>query len=82
MSLDELKAEHKIIGTKQVRKALSKGNVMKVYIAADAEPYITTPIKEACNQENIEVEVVNNMKTLGYACGIDVGSAVAAILRE
>jgi len=82
MALEELKSGARVIGTRQVKKALNKGIVKKVYIASDAEPHIIEPIKQLCQQNQVEIEVVDKMETLGDICGIEVGSATAALLNE
>ncbi len=82
MPLEELKNNKKIIGTKQVKKALTRGVVKKVYIASDAEPHIIEPTKKLCQQQQVEIEMVDNMENLGKACGIDVGSATVALLDD
>ncbi|MBC7075267.1 MAG: ribosomal L7Ae/L30e/S12e/Gadd45 family protein [Syntrophomonadaceae bacterium] len=82
MALEELKSGARVIGTRQVKKALNKGIVKKVYIASDAEPHIIEPIKQLCQQNQVEIEVVDKMVTLGDICGIEVGSATAALLNE
>lgn len=80
MPLDDLKQIPRVIGAKQVKKAIARGIVNKVYIAGDAEPHVVEPIKQLCHQHQVDFEMVNSMKTLGEACGIDVGSATVALL--
>lgn len=80
MVLAEIKNSPKVIGTKQVKKAINKGIAKKVFIALDAEPHIIEPIKELCQQNQVEVFPVENMETLGNACGIEVGSATVALI--
>lgn len=82
MPLAELRTKAKVIGTKQVKKALNKGLVKKVFLADDAEPHIIVPLEKLCHQNEVETERVESMKILGNACGIEVGSAVVAILIE
>lgn len=82
MSFDELKNPAKVIGTKQVIKQLTNGEVKKVYIAGDAEQHIVEPIKELCRKKDIQIEIVENMQILGRAVGIEVGSAAVALLNE
>ena len=82
MPLTDLKKLPKVIGTKQVKKAIIKGQVQKVYVAGDAESYIVQPIKDLCRQHQIEAEIVEDMASLGEACGIEVGSAAVAILHD
>lgn len=82
MPLTEIKDSPKLIGTKQVKKALGKGLVKKVFLASDAEPHIIQPIEQLCQQTGVEVVMVDSMKALGHACGIEVGSAAIAILFD
>lgn len=78
--LEELKSAKKVVGIKQLRKALNAGSVKKVFIAEDADPLLTDPIAERCRKLDIPVISVPTMKQLGAACSICVGAAVAAIL--
>lgn len=80
MPLDDLKQSIRVIGAKQVKKAITRGIVSKVFIAGDAEPHVVEPILQLCRLHQVEVEMVNSKKTLGEACGIDVGSATVALL--
>lgn len=79
MLLEELKNNPKVIGIKQVKKAINKGIAKKVFIALDAEPHIIEPIKELCRQNQIEMQTIENMELMGKACGIEVGSATVAL---
>lgn len=79
--LDELKtATSKVVGIKQLRKALSSGTAKKVFLAEDADPMLTDPIARACKEIGTAVEYVETMKQLGSACAISVSAAAAAIL--
>jgi len=79
--LAQIKNSPKVIGTKQVKKAINKGIAKIVFIAEDAEPHIIEPIKELCQQNQVEVLVVKNMNLLGDACGIEVGAATVALIN-
>ncbi|MBQ8587238.1 MAG: ribosomal L7Ae/L30e/S12e/Gadd45 family protein [Oscillospiraceae bacterium] len=78
--LEELSATNKIVGIKQLRKALADGRVKKVFIACDADPMLTEPVLAQCEQQQITVESVPTMKQLGAACCISVDAAAAAIV--
>jgi large subunit ribosomal protein L7A len=80
LPLDELKDGNKVIGSKQVKKAVSQGIVRKVFIAKNAEPHIIEPLKQLCSQNQVEITLVDTMQYLGEACGIEVGSAAVALL--
>lgn len=78
--LDELKTAKKVVGIKQLRKALAAGDVKKVFVADDADPSLTGPLVEQCRKLEIAVISVPTMKQLGAACEISVDAAAAAIL--
>lgn len=75
-------ARQKTVGLKQTQRAMEKGLARRVYIAEDAEKHVLRPILDWCAVHNVEPIKVPTMKELGKACGIEVGTAVAAILDE
>lgn len=78
--LDELKTADKVVGIKQLRKAIAAGKVKKVFLAADADPMLTEPVLAQCREQKITVVSVPTMRQLGAACSIPVDAAAAAIL--
>lgn len=77
---DELMTSPKVVGAKQVRRALEKGSVARLYIAQDADPALLQPLVQKAVDGGVCVEQLPTMKQLGAACGIAVGAAVAAVL--
>jgi len=75
-------AKQKTVGLKQTQRALEKGLVKRLFIAKDAETQVLRSIVEWCDIHNMERSEVPTMKELGKACGIEVGTAVAAILAD
>lgn len=84
MMLDETfkNAKFKTVGSKQTLRALEKGSVRSLFIAKDAELHVLRSVIEWCSSHNVEPIEVPTMKELGKACGIEVGTAVAAILED
>lgn len=78
--LEELRNHKIIVGMKQLRKALLRGGVRRVYLALDADPAVTGPLAELARQTGTDIDWVGKMHDLGRACGIDVGAAAAATL--
>ena len=76
---ERLHTDRKLIGTKQVLKALKAGRVAAVYVADDADPMLREPLVWQCR--DVEVIPVATMKELGKLCQIHVGAACAALLR-
>jgi large subunit ribosomal protein L7A len=79
--LESLKNGKKTIGLRQSQKAVEEGLVNVAFIARDAEEKIIRNIKELCENSSIEIIYVDNMKQLGKACGIEVGAAIACLLK-
>ncbi len=79
--LEEVKSAKRVVGIKQLRKALKEGTAVKVFIAENADQRLTDPVKDTCAQMGVPVAMVPTMAELGEACSIEVGAAVAAIVR-
>lgn len=78
--LDELKTARRVVGIKQLRKALAAGRAKTVFIAEDADPALTEPLVRQCHELNVAVVPVATMQQLGAACEISVSAAAAAIV--
>ena len=79
--LTELKDAKKAVGLKQSRKAIKEGSAVRVYIAMNADDALCHPVEELCKECGVEVCHVPDMEQLGQACGINVGAAIAALLK-
>lgn len=77
---ENLKHNNKIVGAKQVKRALKELKVNKVYIAQDAEKRVILDIVQQCEKMHIPIVNVESMSKLGDACGIGINAAVAALL--
>ena len=78
--LAEVTRHKMVVGAKQMKKALSSGHATWVILAENADPAITEPLEQLCQQYHISCAWVPNMLDLGKACGIEVGTAAAAAL--
>jgi len=79
--IENLKNSKKTVGVKQSLKALENKSVTITFIAKDADEKVIGNIKDFCQKNSIEIVFVDNMKQLGKACGIEVGAAVACLLK-
>lgn len=71
-----------VVGVKQTAKAVEKGTAKLVFIAADADIRISRPLLESCEAAGVKVITADSMHELGKACGIHVGAAAAAVLKD
>ncbi len=79
--IEQLKTAKKIVGLKQLRRALRDGQAAVVFLAENADLPIRQEIEALCQAAGLEPVRVPTMKALGAACGISVGTATAAILK-
>ena len=80
--LERLAAKEKVTGLKQTRRAVTAGRAELVFLACDADPWLTEPLRALCEQCRVTVEEGHTMEVLGRAAGISVGTAAAAVLAK
>ena len=76
-----IQAKSVVIGTKQTIRALKNHLIQEIFIATDADPFLTARVVENATELNVPITYVDSMKMLGKACGIDVGAATVAIKK-
>ena len=80
--MEELKAAaRKVVGTKQVLRALKAGTVLRAYVANDVDTFLFQRIVTAAEAAGVPVVRVASMRELGVCCGVEVAAAAAAIVR-
>jgi len=83
MTLEMLKNGAKtVVGVKQTLRVITNGKAKTVFIAADADHHVTDALKKACSEKQVECLEVPSLMELGKACGIQVGAAAAALLKD
>lgn len=71
----------RVAGLKQVLRCAHLSMLEKVYIAKDADEEIIKRLACACERHGIPADSSHTMQQIGGACGIDVGSACAGVLK-
>ena len=79
--IQELSGPNKVVGIKQVRRALLSGRAVRLYVALDADPRMLQPLVQEAVNRQVPVSQAPTMRELGASCGIAVGAAVAALLK-
>ncbi len=74
-------AARRVVGAKQLVRALREGRVARVVVADDAEKAVLAPVEELCRAGQVPLSHVPAMQEIGHACGIAVGAACAGLLR-
>ena len=79
--IPELNGSNRVVGAKQVRRALRDGRAARLYIAMDADPRLLQPLVQEAVNRQVPIQQAPSMKELGASCGIAVGAAVAVLLK-
>lgn len=83
MNLEALRnPRSRVIGLKQTTKVVERGQARVVYLAGDADERLVRDLLAKCREHGVELVRVESMVALGKACGIEVGAAAAALMRE
>lgn len=82
MSIDAVsKVKNKVVGVKQVLKALERKQAECVFIATDVDERIVEPILFLCKEQNVPLKQEVTKQELGKACGIQVGATAVGLLK-
>ena len=75
-------ADKRVVGTKQVLRALNEDRAARVFLGKDADGFIYHRINGLCEEKRVPVTVVDSMQELGRLCSVDVKAASAAVLKR
>lgn len=69
----------KVIGSKQVQRALKAGTLSRVYLAEDIDTFLYQRVRRAAEAAGVPVTTVALSVELGRACGLEIPSAAAGL---
>lgn len=73
--------QSRVVGTKQVLRAVADHRAAMVYLGKDADSFLYHRIKGACEQNGVSVNTAYTMQEIGTFCALEVASAAAAVLK-
>lgn len=76
-----IKSSDKVVGTKQVIKAIMDGTLRCVIVSDDADGYMVDKVEKAAKSANVKVYHAASMVELGKVCGIEVAALTAGIKK-
>lgn len=71
----------RVVGSKQVIRAVTDGKAAHVFLGKDAESFLYHRISDLCEEKQVPVTAANTMAELGKLCRVDVPTASAAVLK-
>lgn len=75
-------AANRVVGTNQVLRAMKAGKLERAYVANDVDTFLYQQVVRTAEAAGIPVKRVDTMKELGEACGIQVATAAAGIVKN
>ena len=82
MPLNELAVPERVVGEREVRRALNKNLLRKIFVAMDSDMKIIKSFLTTAAELRIEVEEVDSKLKLGRACAIDRSASVVGLLKQ
>ena len=79
--MERLSGAKAVVGSRRLRKAIELDQVAIAYVAQDADLMIKTKLRTLCDAHRVRIIEVDSMAALGRACGIEVPSASAGLLK-
>ena len=73
--------DKRVVGTKQVLRAVRGGKAACVYLCTDADDFIYRQVQAACEENRVPVRVMDSMQELGKLSLVGVKTAAAAVLK-
>jgi len=72
----------RVVGARQVLRAVKEENAEMVFVALDADAQMRLKIEQAAREAGIPLQTVSTMEELASLCRVDVPSAAAAVIRS
>ena len=82
MPLTELASGSRSAGINSVLRHIARGEVVKVFLAEDADEKFCRQVREAAEKMEVPVETAENSIQLGRACALMRKTSVAALLKK
>ena len=71
----------RVVGTRQVLKALRAGRIERLFVAADASQAIVAELVEVAASRGVAIDRSLDLQRLGRVGGVEVGAAAVGVLR-
>ncbi len=81
MPLNELAVPNRVVGEREVRRALGNNSLKKLFFALDGDVKRIESLLAEARKTDVEIEEVDSKLKLGRACAIDRSAAVAGLLK-
>ena len=72
---------NRVVGVKQVLRAVRDGRASQVFLCKDADDFLYRQVESLCQEKRVPVKIMDSMRELGKLCLVGVDTAAAALLK-
>ena len=72
----------RVVGARQVLRAIQAQKAEEVFLALDADATIRMQIENAAKEKGTPLQTVSSMEEIARLCRVDVPSAAACVLKN
>ena len=72
----------RVVGVRQVLRALREERAQEVFLAMDANSSLRAQIEQEAREKGLPLHMIATMEELAALCRVDVPSAAACLLRN
>ena len=72
----------RVVGVRQVLRAVKEGRAEEAFLAMDADSRLRAQIELAARENSVPLHMISTMEELAALCQVDVPSAAACVLRN
>ena len=72
----------RVVGLRQVLRAIREGKAQLVYLADDASDTIRQDVMKEAQTHQIPLQKIATMRSLARMCSVDVPASAAAIIKD
>lgn len=72
----------RVVGARQVLRAIQAQKAEMVFLAMDADKTLRSQIENAAKEKGTPLQMVSTMEEIAQLCRVDVPSAAACVLKD
>ncbi|MBR6184971.1 MAG: ribosomal L7Ae/L30e/S12e/Gadd45 family protein [Clostridia bacterium] len=72
----------RVVGARQVMRAIQAQKAEAVFLAMDADKALRMQIESAAKEKGTPIHMVSTMEEIAHLCRVDVPSAAACVIRN
>ena len=72
----------RVVGVRQVLRAVKEDRAQEVFLAMDADSRLRAQIEQEVREKGLPLHMISTLEELAALCRVDVPSAAACLIRD